>query len=85
MVHGDEVAKGKPDPEMFLMAAAKLQVPPEDCLVIEDAVTGIQVRASPAIHGNDVSSQTARPRIMRSCPACCALRCATAEAAASQS
>eukprot|EP00892_Ulva_mutabilis_P000274 jgi/Ulvmu1/10247/UM060_0048.1 len=42
IVCGDEVAKGKPDPEMFLNAAEKLSQSPGDCLVIEDAVAGIQ-------------------------------------------
>ena len=34
--------KGKPDPEAFLLAAAKLRVPPETCLVFEDTEMGIQ-------------------------------------------
>lgn len=33
---------GKPDPAVFLKAAELLQVPPENCLVIEDAVPGVQ-------------------------------------------
>jgi HAD superfamily hydrolase (TIGR01509 family) len=34
--------KGKPDPEAFLLAAAKLGVAPETCLVFEDTEMGIQ-------------------------------------------
>ena len=34
--------KGKPDPEGFLLAAAKLRVPPNACLVFEDTEMGIQ-------------------------------------------
>jgi beta-phosphoglucomutase family hydrolase len=33
---------GKPDPAVFLKAAELIQVPPENCLVIEDAVPGVQ-------------------------------------------
>jgi beta-phosphoglucomutase family hydrolase len=33
---------GKPDPAVFLEAAEKLQVPPGDCIVIEDAVAGVE-------------------------------------------
>jgi len=33
---------GKPDPAVFLKAASLIQVPPENCLVIEDAVPGVQ-------------------------------------------
>jgi HAD superfamily hydrolase (TIGR01509 family) len=38
----DDVVHGKPDPELFLMAAKMLQVPPEKCLVYEDGDLGIQ-------------------------------------------
>jgi len=42
VVDGNEVSKAKPDPEVFLMAARDLGVPPEDCVVFEDAVAGIE-------------------------------------------
>jgi beta-phosphoglucomutase len=38
----EDTAHGKPHPEVFLNAARKLQLPPERCLVIEDAVAGVQ-------------------------------------------
>ena len=41
LVTGDMVAKGKPDPEIFLRAAKALQLPPEHCLVLEDSPHGI--------------------------------------------
>jgi beta-phosphoglucomutase len=42
VVDGNEVSKAKPDPEVFLIAARDLGVPPEDCVVFEDAVAGIE-------------------------------------------
>lgn len=42
MVCGDEVAQGKPAPDIFLAAAAKLGVAPTHCLVLEDSSAGIQ-------------------------------------------
>lgn len=36
------ISKKKPDPEIFLTAARGLNVPPERCVVIEDAVAGVQ-------------------------------------------
>ena len=42
IVDGNSVSKAKPDPEVFLIAAKKLQVAPENCVVFEDAVAGIQ-------------------------------------------
>lgn len=41
-VSGDEVAQCKPDPEIYLTAAAKLGVEPADCVVFEDAKAGIE-------------------------------------------
>ena len=38
----DMVARGKPHPDIFLFAAAKLGVNPGECLVIEDSAGGIQ-------------------------------------------
>jgi len=39
---GDMVARGKPDPDIFLFAADKLGVDPSDCLVIEDSAGGVR-------------------------------------------
>jgi beta-phosphoglucomutase len=38
---GTDVPRGKPDPALFLLAARALNVPPTQCLVIEDAPAGI--------------------------------------------
>lgn len=57
---GDDVTRGKPDPEVFLAAAARLSQPPERCVVIEDAVAGIEaaLRANMAA----VAITTTHPR-----------------------
>jgi beta-phosphoglucomutase family hydrolase len=41
IIGGAEVKKGKPDPEIYLKAAAMVQVDPADCWVIEDSLQGI--------------------------------------------
>lgn len=41
-VSGDMLTKGKPDPEGYLLAADKLGVDPKECLVLEDAPSGVQ-------------------------------------------
>ncbi len=41
VVCGEDVEKGKPNPDIFLYAAKKIGVNPEDCLVIEDSRNGI--------------------------------------------
>ena len=38
---GREVTEGKPSPQIFLLAAAKLKAEPAGCVVIEDAVAGV--------------------------------------------
>ena len=42
IVGAEDYTHGKPDPEPFLTAAARLGVAPADCLVFEDAELGIQ-------------------------------------------
>lgn len=41
IIGGAEVTKGKPDPEIYLKAAALVGVAPEDCWVVEDSLQGI--------------------------------------------
>ena len=41
MISGEDVTKGKPAPDCFLLAASRLGQKPEDCLVFEDAPAGI--------------------------------------------
>jgi beta-phosphoglucomutase len=42
VVSMEDTQRGKPDPQVFQVAAAKLEVPPDHCLVLEDAVAGVQ-------------------------------------------
>ncbi len=42
IVSGEEVTHGKPDPSIFLLAAQRLGVAPHDCVVIEDALVGLE-------------------------------------------
>lgn len=43
---GDEVTRGKPDPEIYATAAARLGVHPADCLVFEDSGAGMAAAAA---------------------------------------
>ncbi len=42
LVGAEDVRAGKPDPEVFLVAATRLDVLPERCVVVEDAAAGIE-------------------------------------------
>ena len=44
-VTGDEVECGKPAPDLFLLAAERLGIPPESCVVFEDAPAGLEAAA----------------------------------------
>ncbi|KPA51568.1 CbbY [Photobacterium leiognathi subsp. mandapamensis] len=47
---GDEVSKGKPDPEIYLLAAKRLNVKPELCLAFEDSNNGITAAIAANMH-----------------------------------
>ena len=42
IVDGNDVSKAKPDPEVFLIGAQKLNMQPKDCIVVEDAIAGVE-------------------------------------------
>jgi beta-phosphoglucomutase-like phosphatase (HAD superfamily) len=42
VVSAEDVARGKPEPDVFLAAAARLGVPSSRCIVVEDAAAGIE-------------------------------------------
>jgi HAD superfamily hydrolase (TIGR01509 family) len=46
IVTAADVTKGKPDPEVYLTAASRVRVVPTQCLVIEDALPGVQAGAA---------------------------------------
>jgi beta-phosphoglucomutase len=50
VVTGDDVRRGKPDPEVFLTAAVKLGADVERCVVFEDAVVGVEAARAGGMH-----------------------------------
>jgi beta-phosphoglucomutase len=42
VVSSEDTQRGKPDPQVFLVAAQRLHVPPARCVVFEDAVAGVE-------------------------------------------
>lgn len=42
VVTAEDVTHGKPAPDMFLLAAERMGVPPQDCVVFEDSVLGLE-------------------------------------------
>ena len=39
---GDDVARGKPSPDLFLLSAERLEIEPARCVVIEDSINGVK-------------------------------------------
>ncbi len=67
IVTGQDVTRGKPDPQVFLLAAEKLGVRPPNCAVVEDAVHGIEAAnragmASIALTGTATREQLSHAR-----------------------
>ena len=58
---GHDEARSKPFPDVYLTAAAAVGVPPSECLVVEDTVTGVQagVAAGATVIGFSPTGQTA--------------------------
>lgn len=42
VIAAGDVSRGKPDPEVFLMAAERIATPPQNCVVFEDSFSGIE-------------------------------------------
>src|SRR6266566_104177 len=55
IVSADDVHRGKPDPDVFLAAASRVGVSPEQCIVVEDAVAGVQGARSAGMRSIGVS------------------------------
>lgn len=65
IVYDDGTFEGKPAPDMFLRAAEVLGVPPSDCVVFEDAVSGIRSATAAGVRGvvgmtSDLSAEKMR-------------------------
>jgi beta-phosphoglucomutase family hydrolase len=50
LVPGKDVKESKPSPQIFLLAAHRLGVKPEECIVFEDAVTGVTGAKNAGMH-----------------------------------
>jgi beta-phosphoglucomutase family hydrolase len=63
IVAAEDVSRGKPDPEGYLLAARRLGVPPERCLVIEDAPGGIEAGKRAGMHTLAVTTTHSREEL----------------------
>jgi beta-phosphoglucomutase len=50
VIDGDKVTRAKPDPQIFLLSASALSLPPEDCTVFEDSQSGLAAAKAAGIY-----------------------------------
>lgn len=59
VVDGSDISRSKPDPEVFTLAAERMEVPPEQCLVVEDAYAGVDAALAAGMSVLAIGSATA--------------------------
>ena len=64
-VSKEDVANGKPAPDTFLRAAQKLTLPPDRCVVVEDAVHGIEAARAAGMRVIALTTTRDRPALLR--------------------
>ncbi|MEE9296683.1 MAG: HAD family phosphatase [Phycisphaerae bacterium] len=65
VVSGRDVTVGKPDPEVFLIAAKRMETTPQRCAVIEDAPAGIEAALAAGMTAIGVTTMHSRERLVR--------------------
>jgi beta-phosphoglucomutase len=68
VVTRDQVSKPKPDPEIYRLAASKLNVQPAECLVIEDSEPGVDAAVAAGTQCVVVPSDLTRDRVLAHAP-----------------
>ncbi len=63
IANGDMISHGKPDPEVYLLAAKLLGLKPEECVVIEDAPVGIEAARRAGMAAVALATTFSRDRI----------------------
>jgi beta-phosphoglucomutase-like phosphatase (HAD superfamily) len=65
VVTGEDAPRGKPAPDLFLLAAEKLAVPPAGCMAFEDTPAGLEAAAAAGMRVFDVRATVAAPLVRR--------------------
>lgn len=63
LVAAEDVERGKPEPDVYLTAARRIGVPPSACVVVEDAVAGVEAGHRAGMHVVAVSSTAPRTQL----------------------
>ena len=63
-VTAEQVKRGKPQPDAYLLGAELLGLPPQDCLVVEDALAGVQSGLAAGCHVAAVNVPPETPELL---------------------
>lgn len=63
ILSGEDFHRGKPDPEIFLCAAARIDVPPSHCIVFEDSINGLRAARAAGSVAVGVANTFARKQL----------------------
>jgi beta-phosphoglucomutase family hydrolase len=74
IVSGDEVTHGKPNPEIFLLAAQRLGIPPQRCLVFEDSLLGVEAACQAGMQAVAITTSIPCKEFEGRCPVLCMAR-----------
>jgi beta-phosphoglucomutase len=66
IIDGNDIPRSKPDPAVFTIAARRLGVSPQECLVVEDADAGVEAGAAAGMTVLAVGAAAGHPRAARS-------------------
>lgn len=64
----DDVAHGKPDPEIYLLATTRLGIPPGECLAVEDSLPGIRAAIAAGLPCVASTNELTRAAVHRAAP-----------------
>ena len=70
IIVGDDVAKKKPAPDIYLVTAKKMKVKPENCCVVEDAISGVTAAKAAGMRCVAVEQSFPAAELLKSKPDC---------------
>ena len=63
VVDSSMIKRGKPDPEIYLMAAEEMGLAPEECIVVEDSVAGVKAGKAAGMMVVAITTTSAREKL----------------------
>ena len=73
-VTGSEITRKKPDPELFLVAASRMSIMPANCVVIEDAPSGVKAAKAAGARCIAVTNSTTAANLVKADMVCDSLK-----------